>query len=97
MRHKRAEGLSMNIIIIAALAIIVLLILVLIFTGQIKVFTGTLRSCTDMGGKCVSSSDCSPTASGKTECRCPSEGMVKLPNGDCGANSGSVCCKQIIG
>jgi hypothetical protein len=97
MRGKKAEGLTMNVIIIAALAIIVLLILVLIFTGQLKVFTGTLKSCTDMGGKCETGNDCTTTAAGKQECRCPSESMVKLPNGDCGTNNNNVCCKQILG
>ena len=36
---KKGQGLSLNVIIIAALALIVLVVLVVIFTGQIGKFT----------------------------------------------------------
>ena len=38
MLSKRGQGLSLNVIIIAALALIVLVVLVVIFTGRIGVF-----------------------------------------------------------
>lgn len=45
--NKKAQGLSLNVIIIAALALIVLIVLVAIFTGQIGGFgkgTATVKS-----------------------------------------------------
>lgn len=38
MRSKKAQGLSLTTIIVAALALIVLVVLVMIFTGRIGVF-----------------------------------------------------------
>lgn len=53
--NKKAQGLSLNVIIIAALALIVLVVLVAIFTGQIGGFgkgtqniTGDAQSCNTM-------------------------------------------------
>ena len=50
--NKKAQGLSMNVIIIAALGLIVLVIMVLIFTGQIGVFSKSV-SCEARGGECL--------------------------------------------
>ena len=36
--NRKAQGLSLNVIIIAALALIVLVILVMVFTGRIAIF-----------------------------------------------------------
>ena len=38
MYNKKGQGLSLNTVIIAALALIVLVVLVLIFTGRIAIF-----------------------------------------------------------
>ncbi|MBI2666419.1 hypothetical protein HYX13_02290 [Candidatus Woesearchaeota archaeon] len=38
--NKKAQGLSINVIIITALALIVLVVLVVIFTGRTAIFTG---------------------------------------------------------
>lgn len=38
MHNKQGQGLSLNTVIIAALALIVLVVLILIFTGRISVF-----------------------------------------------------------
>jgi len=40
MMNKKAQGLSINVIIITALALIVLVVLVVIFTGRSAIFTG---------------------------------------------------------
>ena len=52
---KKAQGMSLKIVIIAALALIVLIVLVLIFTGKVKVFGGTATETTSQytGQKCV--------------------------------------------
>jgi len=50
---KRAN-LSLNTIVIAALALIVLIVLVLVFTGKVRIFRdNTLPTCKDQGGKCL--------------------------------------------
>lgn len=49
---KKAQGLSLNTIIIAALVIMVLVILALVFTGQMGDFGKTSKSCVSKGGEC---------------------------------------------
>ena len=39
---KKAQGISLNVIIIAAIALIVLVVLIAIFTGRLGVFVGGL-------------------------------------------------------
>jgi len=53
MLQKKAQGLSMNVIIIAAIALIVLVVLIMIFTGRMGLFTGGIKTCPSMGGFCV--------------------------------------------
>ena len=49
--HKRAQGLSINVIIIVAIALIVLVVLIAIFTGRLGIFaedvSGIGTECTD--------------------------------------------------
>jgi hypothetical protein len=52
MKFSKAQGMSMNVIIIAALAIIVLIILVVVMTGKFNLFGTTTRSCSAQGGEC---------------------------------------------
>jgi len=47
---KRAEGLSLNVVIIAILALLVLLVVSLIFTGRLALFNKGIDSC---AGQCV--------------------------------------------
>ena len=49
---KKAQGLSLNTIIIAALVIMVLVILALVFTGQIGGFSEDTDGCNAKGGQC---------------------------------------------
>ncbi|MBU0756462.1 MAG: hypothetical protein KKF44_00215 [Nanoarchaeota archaeon] len=50
---KKAQGLSVNTIIVAALALLVLVVIALIFTGKIQLFTSSSDECTNNGGICV--------------------------------------------
>jgi hypothetical protein len=43
--NKKAQGLSLNIVIIAAIAIIVLVIMIVIFGGRIKLFGKGVAAC----------------------------------------------------
>ena len=53
---KKGQGLSMNMIVITAVALIVLVVLIAIFTGQMGDFSSGVRDsgeCQNVGGTCV--------------------------------------------
>jgi len=51
---KKAQGISINVIIVAAIALIVLVVLVAIFAGRLGIFSERLgdveKSCSEYGG-----------------------------------------------
>ena len=49
--QKKAQGMSINVIIIAVLALLVLVVLAFIFMGKIAVFTETTGSCEKIAGR----------------------------------------------
>lgn len=51
--EKKGAELSVNLIIVAILALLVLVIMSLIFTGRIGIFRKSVDSCTSFGGSCV--------------------------------------------
>ncbi len=57
--NKKAQGLSITTIVVAAIAVVVLVVLVLIFTGKMGWFRGSSGSCEVNGGSCVAAEDCS--------------------------------------
>lgn len=84
---KKAQGLSMNVIVVAALALLVLVILAVIFIGRSGVFAKDVSACK---GNCVAPGDCStsnPDFAGR---------LVKQTNDQCfnpdGSLSTDVCC-----
>lgn len=102
MEFKKGQGLSMNVIIVAALAIIVLLIVGMIFSGKMKSFGGTMQSCTAQDGYC-STTTASPQCSAeygykdcKAACNNPTNSII-LRGSDCeDGGAQSICCKEII-
>ena len=50
--HKKSQGLSINVIIIAALGLAVLFVLIIIFTNQTGKNVSALESCAGRGGQC---------------------------------------------
>lgn len=59
MLHKKSQGLSINAIIIAAIALIVLVVLVAVFTGRFSGFVSQVERCK---GTCVDTqADCAGT------------------------------------
>jgi len=56
--NKKAQGISLETIIVAIIVIVVLVILVLIFTGRMGNFVNTSNACTVRGGNCVSGTVC---------------------------------------
>lgn len=52
LKGKKGQGMPVNVIIIAAIALIVLFILVTLFTGRTKIFAENLESCASKQGIC---------------------------------------------
>ncbi len=93
MKQKKAQSISINTIVVAAIALIVLVVMIAIFAGRIKIFTGGARDCrTQGGGECAA------------DCGDFSEEMggtyINLPGTNCEDNKGSgaidQCCVPII-
>ena len=57
-RMKRAQGLSLNVIVVAVISLVVLIVLIVIFTGKIGVFGENIKECSSKGGKCIEKNDC---------------------------------------
>lgn len=54
MKQKKSQGLPINIIIIAAIALIVLVVVLAIFSGKIRFFSKSIAgTCQDQGGECM--------------------------------------------
>lgn len=73
MTDKKAVEISMNTIIIAAIALLVLIVVVLIFTGQTGKFTRGINDCAAKGGL---EKNCETTSAS-----CVSNGGI--PSGSC--------------
>jgi len=53
LMNKKAQGISINVIIIAAIALLVLVILSVIFMGRMGTFGTTSKDCIAQGGQCL--------------------------------------------
>ena len=84
---KRAQGLSLTVIIVAVISLVVLVVLVAIFSGKMGGWIGGVESCPDKDGVCTSVTDNNPAASCKAR---TDERTVSLPNTDC--KKGETCC-----
>ena len=89
MKNKRAQGISVNTIIIAAIALIVLVVLIAIFTGYMGKWGGQLpeaeiKNCADLNeGRAV------------TGTACPEDsGLTKASGVYADVESGQVCCYE---
>jgi len=50
---KRGQGISINVIIVAAIALLVLVVLSVVFLGRFGAFTEQSADCENKGGSCV--------------------------------------------
>ena len=84
-KMKKAQGISLNVIIIAAIALIVLVVLVAVFTGRFGIFAGGIKEAANCDKGCKALN----YASGNLDDTCT--GGTKLP----GYSEGGVacCCK----
>ncbi len=81
--NKKAQGMSMNVIIIAAIALLVLVILSVIFIGRMGGFGKATANCEGQGGQCLPP-PCSQY-----------EGMTSYTSLSCGEDTENVCCLPI--
>jgi hypothetical protein len=92
MKNKKAQGISLETIVIAIIVIVVLLVLILVFTGRINVFGIGLKNCEgSLAGDCSASP-------------CGTEGKATLqsvsPEGEGGRKQGCTqgevfCCSKV--
>jgi hypothetical protein len=79
---KKAQGLSLQFIIIAAISIMVLIVVLIFFTGKMGESSGAISDCQSKGGELVSeASECeggvpTPVGSGDNKQYC----CIKLTN-----------------
>ena len=51
--HKKAQGISMETIVVAVIVLFVLAVLLLVFTGRINIFGIGFKDCSTMQGECL--------------------------------------------
>ncbi len=86
--NKKAQGLSINVIIIVAISLIVLVVLVAIFTGKLGGFTKTIGDTTGDATKlCSAQTPIAGTLKLQSEC---TTGRI-VTSSDSGS-AGKICC-----
>ena len=81
---RKAQSISINTIVIAAIALIVLVVIIAIFGGSIKDFVTGVKDCETLGGDCVEGDEC-PDEEGTL--------YTSYKSTDCG--DGWICCKKL--
>ena len=61
---KKGQGISINTIVIAAVAVLVLIVLAAILISQSGAFSRTLQRCDEIGGRCADEGLCGERADG---------------------------------
>ena len=85
LKSKKAQGLSITIIIVAVIALLVLIILALVFTGGLGRFGLKVADCENKGGVCAE-------VCGQDE----AEGYpTEFPEWKC-AEEGMKCCVSFV-
>ncbi|HIH42260.1 TPA: hypothetical protein HA246_01310 [Candidatus Woesearchaeota archaeon] len=56
-KSKKGQGMTLNVVVVAAIVLLVLVVLVLIFTGKIGNFVGESEKCVTKGGTCIAARD----------------------------------------
>ena len=77
--NAKAQGLSLNTIVIAALVLIVLVVVIAIFSGAMGDAAEWFSSCSSKNGQCLSEDQC--------------ENRFVVPGRGCGDNE--VCCSGL--
>jgi len=93
MSSKKAQGISVNTIIIAAIALIVLVVLVMIFTGRMGVFTTGIgkagdasKTCSELDGALIKGTPANPPTCDRGKSTLISKDSVGVPD--------TLCCEK---
>ena len=93
---KKAQGMSLNTVIIAIIVLVVLVVLVMIFTGYFgRIFAPGVNTCAAQGGACSAVGDCKSSL--QDQAGNPLDGKY-IQTKDCkegiavGSKVGDVCC-----
>ena len=89
MNCKKAQGISLNVVIIAAIALLVLVILSVILIGKTGIFVKQSDDCQNKGGRCAS-----PGVSCGTEGTSVESYGVSYSAWKC-QNEGETCCIKV--
>jgi hypothetical protein len=81
---KKGQGISINVIVIAAIALLVLVVLSIVFLGRFGVFTQQSGDCENKGGACTIGA-CPSGTSAYGAWSCP----------DTTAGARQTCCIQV--
>jgi hypothetical protein len=65
---RKAQGLPMNLIVIAAIALAVMVVLIVLFWGKARSFGTSTASCTEKRGECMEISRCDGSIVGQMDC-----------------------------
>jgi len=71
--NKKSQGISINVIIIAAVALIVLVVLVAVFTGRFGMFTQGIRGASTCGEACKSAGYTNGGSAQQSDCISPAK------------------------
>ena len=82
--YRKSQGMPINVVIIAVLALIVLVVLAAIFTGRVRIFSQSLESCAAKQGQCTE----------KPGDNCKSN-EATIANTDCDKEK-KKCCVQVL-
>lgn len=90
--QKKAQGLPLSVIVIAALVLLVLVVLAIIFMGRMGKTGQVVNTCQSYGGDCTASvADCTASGGHTTSAYlCDNNG-----NGKYGEPDDGVCCIKV--
>ena len=87
MKVRKAQGLPLNVIIVALIGLVVLVILLAIVSGKMKVFGKKAADCKTKGGECKT----------KAQCDESTDRFRQIEGTDCDKdNALNVCCLTIF-
>ena len=90
---KKAQGMSLNTVIIAIIVLVVLVVLVMIFTGYFgKIFTPGVQSCIARSGTCEAATKCDTNKEDKVIIEAGADNAGKA-----GCTATEVCCRKASG
>ena len=99
---RKKGDITIETIVLIALALIFLLVVVFVMTGKISLFSKTLGDCKGKGGICTTSGTCQDKAGSETGFSCTEEtdicciGSCELSGGTCKDSSGECGNEQEV-